>query len=269
MIGNIDRNNYLAKQPGPGGWNDSDILEAGNGGMTDTEYFFLLIAALCNSICPEDQLCCSPNICTCPSGSTTSPCQPQSTGLCPIETTANSQLVFLVTFGNGTHQYSSATPGSFGFSTTYRQVFGGAPDHTENNHTASIKGYMMLINANFDPDQIFNLTADNLCIGSTYQFSLYVANINKAGSNIILPNIKFEVRTAPPTNILLATLSTGNIAERSTLTWVQYGISFIATVRNVVLVAISNAPGGSGNDFAIDDVSLTVCSTTSPAICTE
>ncbi|CAF4974957.1 unnamed protein product, partial [Rotaria sp. Silwood1] len=192
-----------------------------------------------------------------------------STGLCPIETTANSQLVFLVTFGNGTHQYSSATPGSFGFSTTYRQVFGGAPDHTENNHTASIKGYMMLINANFDPDQIFNLTADNLCIGSTYQFSLYVANINKAGSNIILPNIKFEVRTAPPTNILLATLSTGNIAERSTLTWVQYGISFIATVRNVVLVAISNAPGGSGNDFAIDDVSLTVCSTTSPAICTE
>ncbi|CAF4855592.1 unnamed protein product, partial [Rotaria sp. Silwood1] len=38
MIGNIDRNNYLVKQPGPGGWNDSDILEAGNGGMTDTEY---------------------------------------------------------------------------------------------------------------------------------------------------------------------------------------------------------------------------------------
>ncbi|UJR16594.1 hypothetical protein I4U23_003494 [Adineta vaga] len=38
MINNIDFNNRLVEKAGPGGWNDPDMLEIGNGGMTDTEY---------------------------------------------------------------------------------------------------------------------------------------------------------------------------------------------------------------------------------------
>jgi len=37
MIGNWDRNGPAASA-GPGGWNDPDMLEVGNGGMTTTEY---------------------------------------------------------------------------------------------------------------------------------------------------------------------------------------------------------------------------------------
>lgn len=38
MIGNLDKNAVLAQYAGPGHWNDPDMLEVGNGGMTDTEY---------------------------------------------------------------------------------------------------------------------------------------------------------------------------------------------------------------------------------------
>jgi alpha-galactosidase len=38
MISNIDINNQYAAKAGPGGWNDPDMLEVGNGGMTDAEY---------------------------------------------------------------------------------------------------------------------------------------------------------------------------------------------------------------------------------------
>lgn len=38
MVSNVDANAALAAYAGPGGWNDPDMLEIGNGGMTTTEY---------------------------------------------------------------------------------------------------------------------------------------------------------------------------------------------------------------------------------------
>ncbi|CAF0941120.1 unnamed protein product [Adineta ricciae] len=38
MIRNINFNNECTERAGPGGWNDPDMLEVGNGGMTDAEY---------------------------------------------------------------------------------------------------------------------------------------------------------------------------------------------------------------------------------------
>jgi alpha-galactosidase len=38
MIDIVDRNEPLHARAGPGHWNDPDMLEVGNGGMTDTEY---------------------------------------------------------------------------------------------------------------------------------------------------------------------------------------------------------------------------------------
>ena len=38
MIERVDINAVLANDSGPGGWNDPDMLEVGNGGMTTTEY---------------------------------------------------------------------------------------------------------------------------------------------------------------------------------------------------------------------------------------
>jgi hypothetical protein len=43
------------------------------------------------------------------------------------------------------------------------------------------------------------------------------------------------------------------------MTWLQYGISFRAVSESVTLLMISNAPGGYGNDFAVDDIGFRVC----------
>ena len=38
MISRADQNNKWWQYAGPGGWNDPDMLEVGNGGMSTTEY---------------------------------------------------------------------------------------------------------------------------------------------------------------------------------------------------------------------------------------
>jgi len=38
MLGNLDKNNLVSAFAAPGGWNDADMLEVGNPGMTNTEY---------------------------------------------------------------------------------------------------------------------------------------------------------------------------------------------------------------------------------------
>ncbi|GJP49928.1 hypothetical protein CLOM_g9083 [Closterium sp. NIES-68] len=38
MIGIADANNKWAKYAKPGGWNDPDMLQVGNGGMRESEY---------------------------------------------------------------------------------------------------------------------------------------------------------------------------------------------------------------------------------------
>jgi len=38
MLHNLDQNNIWAEYAGPGGWNDPDMLEVGNGGMSHDEY---------------------------------------------------------------------------------------------------------------------------------------------------------------------------------------------------------------------------------------
>ncbi len=129
----------------------------------------------------------------------------------------------------------------------------GALDHTPNE----TGGYMFLVNADYLPGQFYNGTVNNLVIGRRYEFSVYVANLLTTIG--IEPNILFQVLSPPPNNILLAQISTGNISTSITMTWLQYGISFRAVSESVTVLMISNAPGGYGNDLAIDDIAFRVC----------
>jgi len=189
--------------------------------------------------------------------------------------------ILTITFNSGSAQYSSATPASFNFSTTYQQQFApitndgqfsfinsvhddfGAAWHTgATDHTGNPGGYMFLVNADYTPDQFYNGTVSNLIIGQRYELSVYVANLMVPSG--ILPNILFQVLTPPPQNTLLAQITSGNIPQFQTLTWLKYGVSFTATTSSVTLLMISNAPGGYGNDLVIDDISFSVCTPVPP-----
>jgi hypothetical protein len=135
---------------------------------------------------------------------------------------------------------------------------GGALDYTVND----VGGYMYVLDLGAYGSQLFNFTVNNLCIGVHYEFSAYLANVGKNIYNYAKPNIRFEVRTATVENHLLMQISTGDIPEYGKMTWRKYGVSFIASSSSIVLLMISHVEGSIGNDLAVDDIQLRVCSTT-------
>ena len=206
---------------------------------------------------------------------------PESVGLCSTTETSNPAPVILVTFGNGTNQYSSATPFSFGFVTSYAQKvreritdgqfafinainddFQGAWHTGAKDHTTDENGYMMLVNAANSGGRFYYGVINELCVGQRYEFSVYLANVctNKSRCPVD-PNVRFEMRSMASDFKLLAEYSSGDVPiNETTMVWKQYGFSFIPSSSSVILLIISSVGGSNGNDVALDDIALRLCS---------
>jgi len=145
-------------------------------------------------------------------------------------------------------------------------------------------GYMLVINSAYKPDTAFTYTVNNLCPNTYYEIAAWFKNIcykcgcDSTGTSVtgatyipsapgdssgVQPNVAFDVNG-------IDYYTTGNIAYAGlgsqtgsdTLNrWVKRGFvyltgpaetSFRLTLRN-------NAPGGGGNDWALDDISVATC----------
>ncbi len=127
------------------------------------------------------------------------------------------------------------------------------------DHTGD--GYMMVVNASYDPGLFYQKRIDNLCQGSSFYFSAWVANLMIAGSSGPLdPNIRFEIRRASDGG-LIGEYETGTLPRYSTLTWKEYGIHFDlpAGESSVILQMFNNQGGGNGNDLVLDDIRFSLC----------
>ena len=123
------------------------------------------------------------------------------------------------------------------------------------DHTGDPNGYFMLINASYQPSDFYVQTVTGLCPGTTYQFAAWILNMFAYGG-AILPNITFSIENTDGT--LLDSIHTGDVASTNPEKWVQYGFYFTtpAGVSTVVLRMTNNAPGGNGNDLAMDDITF-------------
>jgi gliding motility-associated-like protein len=133
--------------------------------------------------------------------------------------------------------------------------FGSAWHTVTADHTGT--GGFLLVNASYTPGDFFLTTVSDLCPNTTYEFAAWIMNVlNKAG---IEPNITFSIET--PAGIVLQQFVTGNIAISSQPTWKQYGFFFTTPPGNpsIVLRITNNAPGGNGNDLALDDITFRPC----------
>jgi hypothetical protein len=124
------------------------------------------------------------------------------------------------------------------------------PDHTGNPN-----GRMLLINGS-NPAQIaYTEPVSGLVIGRVYSLRTFVANIFNTsvltGANI-KPNLILRVRDNA--NTVLASVSTGDIATTSALTWLPYSMTFTASTTSVKFELVSNATSGTGNDYVLDDI---------------
>jgi gliding motility-associated-like protein len=146
-----------------------------------------------------------------------------------------------------------------GFYTITRQslnCFGNTWHSVTADHTGN--GAFLLVNASYAPGDFIVTRVTNLCPNITYEFAAWVLNIlNRSG---IKPNITFTIETESGT--VLQQYNTGDIPETFSPLWRQYGFFFTTPVNNPVIVLRmrNNAPGGLGNDIAMDDITFRPCS---------
>ena len=113
-------------------------------------------------------------------------------------------------------------------------------------------GYMMVINASFSPGIFYEKTIDNLCEGTLYQFSADAINLLLPSITGISPNIDFLING-------VVQYSTGAIPNDGQ--WNTYGFTFTTDpgTTSLDLAIRNNAPGGNGNDIAIDNIEFRTC----------
>ncbi len=117
-------------------------------------------------------------------------------------------------------------------------------------------GYMMVVNASFNPGIFYEQIIDNVCENTLYQFSADMINIIEKGTGLILPNVSFLIDG-------VEVYTTGKIPEDEK--WHTYGFTFTSGPgqNSVKLTLRNNAPGGAGNDLALDNISFRPCGPTS------
>lgn len=182
--------------------------------------------------------------------------------------------IFTETFGTGTtagpaltagittYTFTNGTPNDGSYTISNRTNFYNwhdSADHTPND----TNGKSLVVNADFTPGEFYRRTVTGLCENTTYEFSSWLINLLPAGScngGGIPINVKFQIWDATDTN-LLASGDTGNIANKTSPIWEQYGLVFQTVPRQtaVILKMINNGPGGCGNDLAIDDIVFRTC----------
>ena len=185
-----------------------------------------------------------------------------------------------ITFGSGPNPgqpFSAAT-------TTYMYTTDGCPQdgyyairnstsgcfsaawHTiTSDHTGDPNGYFMLVNSSYAPSAFFVDTVHGLCSNTTFEFAAWITNMLTIGQGCqpsIKPDLTFTIEKKDGT--ILQTFNTGSIPEQSTLTWQQMGFYFVTPpgIQDVVLRIVNNAPGGCGNDLALDDITFRPCGPT-------
>jgi len=120
------------------------------------------------------------------------------------------------------------------------------------------RGSFMLVNASYQPGDFFLTTVTDLCPNTTYEFAAWVLNIMKP-FNSIRPNITFHIEK--PDGTILAVFDSGDLPVTTSPVWNKYGFLFTTPSNNatIVLRISNNAPGGYGNDLALDDITFSPC----------
>ncbi|MGZ8558655.1 MAG: T9SS type B sorting domain-containing protein [Chitinophagaceae bacterium] len=130
------------------------------------------------------------------------------------------------------------------------------------DHTGDPNGYFMLVNASFQPSAFYLDTVRGLCGGTIYEFAAWIYNVLKptaCSPSPTQPNLTFTIEKTDGS--ILQTYNSNTIASQTNPGWQQFGFFFITpfNVSDIVLRIFNNAPGGCGNDLALDDITFRPC----------
>jgi len=120
------------------------------------------------------------------------------------------------------------------------------------DNSSDPNGYMMVVNASITPGKFYEQVVTGLCENTEYQFTADVRNVLRRGTNGLPPNVSFSINNSTQ-------FSTGLVPENEV--WNTYGFSFSTDPgqTTVTLALFNDAPGGFGNDLAIDNITFRAC----------
>ena len=130
-------------------------------------------------------------------------------------------------------------------------------DHTEGD----VDGRALYVNADFAIGEFYRRTI-TLTPNTDFSFRAWITTVYDIDTGIcggtgIPSNVIFRIED--PSGNLIEETNTGDIQNESEPNWQEFFINFNTGVNtDIQLVLINNAPGGCGNDLAIDDITLTL-----------
>lgn len=121
------------------------------------------------------------------------------------------------------------------------------------DHSDDPKGYMMVVNASYSPGVFYEQTIDSLCPNTTFEFSADIINVvRRETGGHSLPDLEFMIDDS-------VRYSTGKIPQDEQ--WHKHGFVFSLEPgqTSIKLTLVNKAPGGTGNDLALDNITFRPC----------
>ena len=125
-----------------------------------------------------------------------------------------------------------------------------------NDNSGTDTGYMMVVNASVAPGLFYEQTISGLCDNVLYEFSADIFNlIASFSTDRIDPNVSFLLNDQ-------VVFTTGSVPKNQR--WNTYGFTFTTAPgqETLKLSLRNNAPGGVGNDLALDNITFRPCGAT-------
>ena len=132
---------------------------------------------------------------------------------------------------------------------------------TEDHTPGDRNGNMMLVNSSYEAGVFFKTYLTGLKKATTYEFAIWIMNVCRISDNCpypLLPNITIDLKSGSRT---IAQFGTGEVVRQHEPVWRLYRAIFttLSTETALALTMFNNAPGGCGNDFALDDITIREC----------
>ncbi|HVG14479.1 MAG TPA: hypothetical protein VM935_05945 [Chitinophagaceae bacterium] len=138
-------------------------------------------------------------------------------------------------------------------------------DHTPGD----ARGNMLLVNSSYTRGVFFQTKISGLKSNTIYEFALWLMNVCRISSKCpypLLPLITIRVQTLDGRTV--AKFNTGEIVRQDQPLWRRYRAEFTTPPNETSFAIImeNNNPGGCGNDFALDDITLRECIKPTPVV---
>ncbi len=181
-------------------------------------------------------------------------------GFTTIDTNYPVTTTYCYEDGSGTNP-CTAYPGNTSLNDGEYTVKSTAMDHgwnlTQDHTLGDTNGRMAAFNASHNPGVFYETTITGAIPNTPITYSFWIVNLVH-WNGLIEPDILVEFRDS--SNNLLSSLTTGNIPPRDESGpnegWHQFTADLTFNVSEFTIRFINNAPGGGGNDLAIDDIEI-------------